>query len=152
MRFSRPHQGLGAALAAVVVWALVPVGIRFFVLKVDPFLFNVIRFAASGAGAIPLFMRAQPWQWPVADRKLLIACAVLAVPGYNIPVALAARSLHAGQLGLLIATEPAFIVVLTLILKHQRIHWRVWAGSALALAGVAPHLARLAAASTAPAG
>jgi drug/metabolite transporter (DMT)-like permease len=38
---------------------------------------------------------------------------------------------------LLIATEPVVIVVLTLILKHQRIRWRVVVGSALALAGVA---------------
>ena len=62
---------------------------------------------------------------------------MLAVPGYNLPVAWAAQTVPAGQLGLLIATEPAFIVVLTLILNRQQIHRRVWAGSALALAGVA---------------
>lgn len=137
MSFSRPQQGLGAAFAAVIIWALVPVGTRFFVLRVDPFLFNVIRFAASGAAAFPLFLRARPWRWPAADRVLLLGCAVLAVPGYNLPVAWAAQSVPAGQLGLLIATEPAFIVVLTLILNRQQIHRRVWAGSALALAGVA---------------
>jgi drug/metabolite transporter (DMT)-like permease len=135
--FSRPQQGLGAAFAAVIIWALVPVGTRFFVLRVDPFLFNVIRFAASGAAAFPLFLHARPWRWPAADRVLLLGCAVLAVPGYNLPVAWAAQSVPAGQLGLLIATEPAFIVVLTLILNRQPIHRRVWTGSALALAGVA---------------
>jgi len=62
---------------------------------------------------------------------------VIAVPGYNIPVALGARSVPAGQLGLLIATEPVFIVIFTLILQRHRIRWRVAAGSALALAGVA---------------
>jgi len=67
----------------------------------------------------------------------LLWCAVLAVPGYNIPVALGARSVPAGQLGLLIATEPVFIVIFTLILQRHRIRWRVAAGSALALAGVA---------------
>ena len=64
-------------------------------------------------------------------------CALLAVPGYNIPVALGARTVPAGQLGLIIATEPVFIVVLSLILNGQRIHRRLVAGSALALAGVA---------------
>ncbi len=137
MSFSRPQQGLWAAFAAVIIWALVPVGTRFFVLRVDPFLFNVIRFAASGAAAVPLFLRARPWHWPAADRVLLLGCAVLAVPGYNLPVAWAAQTLPAGQLGLLIATEPAFIVVLTLILNRQHIHRRIWAGSALALTGVA---------------
>jgi drug/metabolite transporter (DMT)-like permease len=128
---------MGAALAAVILWALVPVGTRFFVLRIDPFVFNVIRFAASGTVALPLFLRARPWRWPRADRILLIGCAVLAVPGYNIPVSLAARTVSASQLGLLIATEPVFIVLLTLILQRQRIHWRVVLGSSLALAGVA---------------
>lgn len=126
-----------AALAAVIIWALVPVGTRFFVLRVDPFLFNVIRFVASGAAAIPLFVRARPWRWPAADRNLLLWCAVLAVPGYNIPVALGAQTVPAVRLGLLIATEPVFIVLLNLVLKHQQIGWRVWVGSALALTGVA---------------
>jgi drug/metabolite transporter (DMT)-like permease len=128
---------MGAALAAVIIWALVPVGTRFFVLRVDPFLFNVIRFAASGSVAVPLFLRARPWRWPASDRILLFWCAVLAVPGYNIPVAVAAQTVPAGRLGLLIATEPVFIVALTLLLKRQRIGWRVWVGSTLALAGVA---------------
>ena len=137
MSFDRSQQGMGAALAAVIIWALVPVGTRFFVLRVDPFLFNVIRFAASGSVAVPLFLRARPWRWPASDRMLLFWCAVLAVPGYNIPVAVAAQTVPAGRLGLLIATEPVFIVALTLLLKRQRIGWRVWAGSTLALAGVA---------------
>src|ERR1700722_18287111 len=135
--FNRSQQGMGAALAAVIIWALVPVGTRFFVLRVDPFLFNVIRFAASGSVAVPLFLRARPWRWPASDRMLLFWCAVLAVPGYNIPVAVAAQTVPAGRLGLLIATEPVFIVALTLLLKRQRIGWRVWVGSTLALGGVA---------------
>ena len=120
-----------------MIWALVPVGTRFFVLRVDPYLFNVIRFIAAGATAIPWFVRARPWAWPAGDRHLLLWCAVLAIPGYNIPVALGAQTVPAVRLGLLIATEPVFIVVLTLVLKRQHIGWRVWVGSALALAGVA---------------
>jgi drug/metabolite transporter (DMT)-like permease len=135
--FNRAEHGMSAAVAAVVVWALVPVGIRFFVFRIDPFLFNVIRFAASGAVAVPLFVRARPWRWPAEDRLLLICCAVLAVPGYNVPVALAARTISASRLGLLIATEPVFIVLFTLLLRRQRIRARVWIGSVLALGGVA---------------
>ena len=44
------ERGYASALAAVCIWALVPVGTRFFVLRVDPYVFNVIRFAASGCG------------------------------------------------------------------------------------------------------
>src|SRR6202012_516244 len=41
-----------------------------------------------------------------------------------------------GELGLLIATEPVFIVGLTLLLERRAISHRVLMGSVLALAGV----------------
>jgi len=134
---SGSERGHLAALAAVVIWALVPVGTRFFVLRVDPTVFNVIRYAASGASALPFFFLARPWRWPARDQMLLAGCALLAVPGYNIPVAIGAQSVPAAQLGLLIATEPAFIVVFTLLLQRRRMRWRVIAGCAIALVGVA---------------
>jgi drug/metabolite transporter (DMT)-like permease len=134
---SGTERGQLAALAAVVIWALVPVGTRFFVLRVDPTVFNVIRYAASGASALPFFFHARPWRWPARDQILLIGCAMLAVPGYNIPVAIGAQSVPAAQLGLLIATEPAFIVAFTLLLKRRRMRRRVIVGCAVALAGVA---------------
>ena len=134
---SGSERGHLAALAAVFIWALVPVGTRFFVLRVDPTVFNVVRYAASGASALPFFFHARPWRWPARDQMLLAGCALLAVPGYNIPVAIGAQSVPAAQLGLLIATEPAFIVAFTLLLQRRRMRWRVIAGCAVALAGVA---------------
>jgi drug/metabolite transporter (DMT)-like permease len=130
------ERGYAAALASVIVWALVPVGTRFFVLRVDPYVFNVIRFAASGCAALPLFAYARPWAWPSQDRLLLLTCAILAVSGYSIPVALGARTVPAGELGVLIATEPVMIAVLTLVLQRRPIHWRVIGGSLVALLGV----------------
>jgi drug/metabolite transporter (DMT)-like permease len=130
------QRGHAAALAAVIIWALVPVGTRFFVLRVDAYFFNVIRFAASGMAAIPLFIHAKPWRWPHRDKWSLLACAALAVPGYNIPVALGARTVSAGELGLLIATEPVMIVALALVLQRRPVHWRIIGGSVIALVGV----------------
>jgi drug/metabolite transporter (DMT)-like permease len=130
------ERGYAAALASVIIWALVPVGTRFFVLRVDPYVFNVIRFAASGFAALPLFIYAKPWAWPGRDRLLLLICAILAVSGYSIPVALGARTVPAGELGVLIATEPVMIAVLTLVLHRRPVHWRVIGGSAVALLGV----------------
>jgi drug/metabolite transporter (DMT)-like permease len=131
-----PRGGVAAALVAVFIWALVPVGTRFFVLRIDPLMFNVMRFAAAGAAALPLFVRARPWRWPVRDQLLVCLCALFAVPGYNVPVALAARTIPAGELGLLIATEPVFIIGLALLLERRPISHRVLLGSVLALAGV----------------
>jgi drug/metabolite transporter (DMT)-like permease len=130
------ERGYAAALASVIIWALVPVGTRFFVLRVDPYVFNVIRFAASGCAALPLFVYAKPWAWPGRDRLLLLTCAILAVSGYSIPVALGARTVPAGELGVLIATEPVMIAALTLVLHRRSIHWRVIGGSIVALLGV----------------
>jgi drug/metabolite transporter (DMT)-like permease len=125
---------VGAALAAVFIWALVPVGTRFFVQRIDPLLFNVIRFLAAGAAALP--MTGRVWRWPRRDQVLLTMCALLAVPGYNIPVALGAKRLPAGEIGLLIATEPVFIVAFSVLLRRCPLKVRIIAGSALALAGV----------------
>jgi len=134
---SRTRRGHLAALAAVLLWALVPIGTRFYVLRLDPYLFNIVRFAASGCGAMPLFFHAKPWRWPRRDQALVLCCAILAVPGYNIAVALGARTLSAGQLGLLIATEPVMIAALTVLVQRRPVHWRMIAGSLLALCGVA---------------
>ena len=123
-------------MAAVFIWALIPVGTRFYVLRLDPYLFNVIRFGASGFAALPLFFHAKPWRWPAPDRWLALICSVSAVSGYNIPVALGARTTPAGELGLLIATEPVMIVALGLLLQRRPIHRRVIAGSVVALLGV----------------
>lgn len=137
MKRATLERGYASALAAVIIWALVPVGTRFFVQRVDPHVFNGIRFLASCGAALPLFWYARPWRWPRADRFLLMACAVLAVPGYNIPVALGARTVPAGELGLLIATEPVMIAALTLLLQRRPIHRGVVAGSLIAFLGVA---------------
>jgi len=114
----------------------VPVGTRFFVRRVDPYLFNEVRYTAAALSIMPLFLKARPWRWPAHDLALMGACALLAIPGYNIPVALGARSVSAGQLGLLIATEPVLIIGFALLIERRRIDARLTLGSAIALAGV----------------
>ena len=133
---TRERGAVAAALAAVLIWALIPVGTRYFVQRVDPLMFNVVRFAASGTAALPLFLRARPWRWPAGDQARLVFAALLAVPGYNIPVAFGAQTIPAGELGLLIATEPVFIVAFMLLLERRRVGRGILGGGALALAGV----------------
>lgn len=129
--------GVLAALASVVIWGLVPVGTRFFVASVDPLAFNVIRFGASVLAASPLVIRARPWLWPAKDILRLALGAALAIPAYNIPVAIAARGVQAGTMGLLIATEPVFILIFGLIISRATVKANVAMGAAIAFAGVA---------------
>lgn len=132
----KPDRAHAAALASVFIWALVPVGTRYFVTRIDPYMFNVIRYSASACAALPLFAQAKPWRWPTRDRWLLLACALLGIPGYNLPVALGARTVPAGELGVLIATEPVMIAALTLCLRRRAPSVEVVGGSVLALLGI----------------
>jgi drug/metabolite transporter (DMT)-like permease len=129
--------GFAPALAAVVIWGLVPVGTRFFVTTTDPLAFNVIRFGASALAALPLAIRAKPWLWRPLDILRLVAGSVLAIPAYNIPVAIAARTVPAGTMGLLIATEPIFILLFSLLLSRAAVRPTAIIGAALAFGGVA---------------
>jgi drug/metabolite transporter (DMT)-like permease len=132
----RLERGLLAALAAVLIWGAVPVGTRYFVLRLDPLTFNIIRFAFSGAAALPIFVASKPWSWSRSDQRTAVLCALLAVPGYNVPVAFAARQISAGRIGLLIATEPLFILLFMALLQRRSIAARVIGGALVAFAGV----------------
>jgi drug/metabolite transporter (DMT)-like permease len=128
--------GLAPALAAVVIWGLVPVGTRFFVETTDPLAFNVVRFGISALFALPLLLKARPWRWPGGDLVRLLAGSALAIPAYNIPVAIAAKSVPAGTMGLLIATEPVFILLFSLLARGKGLRLSAGLGAALAFAGV----------------
>jgi drug/metabolite transporter (DMT)-like permease len=129
-------RGFAAGAAAVAIWGLVPVATRYFVLKLDPLSFNIIRFLFTGIAALPMMLVGKPWRWPTSDQTRLLLCAALAVPGFNMPVAFAARTLSAGHLGLLIATEPILIVLFASWLLRRPINLQVLLGAVVAFVGV----------------
>lgn len=129
--------GVLCALAAMLIWGLVPVGTRYFVRGVDPLQFNIIRYTAAGLAALPLAWRARPWRWPAGDLGRLAVAGACAIPGYNIPAALAARSVSAGAMGVLIATEPLFILLFTLAAQRIAPRRRVAVGAVAAFSGAA---------------
>lgn len=134
-RASAP-SGLAAGLGAILAWGLVPVAIRYFVGTTDPLTFGFVRFVAMTLGALPLLIGADLKRWPRRDLLTLVLCATFAVPGLNIPSILSARTLTAGGLGLVSATEPIFIVIFALLLTRTRVGARVMLGGAIALSGV----------------
>jgi drug/metabolite transporter (DMT)-like permease len=120
----------------VVIWGLVPVATRYFVATTDPLAFNVIRFIASGLGALVFVFPAKPWRWPRGDLVRLVVASVLAIPAYNIPVAIAAKTVSAGVMGLLIATEPVFILIFSVLVGRAGVRPAIVLGAVLAFAGV----------------
>jgi drug/metabolite transporter (DMT)-like permease len=127
---------LAAGLIAVCLWGLAPVATRAAVGHLAPLPLLTIRMSAASAALLP-------WAWPVlrglrprlAGR--LAAAGILGLVGYNLPVTVGLRWLPASTAGLLLATEPVWVLLLGRVVLAERVGVRPWLGSAVALSGVA---------------
>ena len=130
------RDALAAGLVAVCLWGLAPVATRAAVAHLSPLPLLLIRVAAASLVLLP-------WAWPVFRRlrprsagRLAVA-GVLGLVGYNLPVTAGLRFLPAATAGLLLATEPVWVMLLGRVFLGERGGARAWLGSAAALAGVA---------------
>jgi drug/metabolite transporter (DMT)-like permease len=133
----RPGPGpLAAGLVAVILWGLAPVATRAAVTQLAPLPLLVLRLTAASLvmlpWAIPLFRRLRP-----RSAGRLIAAGMLGLVGYNLPVTIGLRWLPASTAGLLLATEPVWVMLLGRVFLGERGGARAWLGSAVALSGVA---------------
>jgi len=134
---------LAAGLVAVCLWGLAPVATRAAVGHLSPLPLLTIRMSAASLALLP-------WAWPVLcglrprpgglrprlGSRLAMA-GILGLVGYNLPVTVGLRWLPASTAGLLLATEPVWVLLLGRVLLAERGGVRPWLGSAVALAGVA---------------
>jgi drug/metabolite transporter (DMT)-like permease len=131
-----PRAALASGLVAVVMWGLAPVATRAAVTHVPPLPLLVLRM---GIAALVLL----PWAVPVIRRLRprslgrLVAAGGLGLIGYNLPVTVGLQWLPASTAGLLLATEPVWVMVLGCLFLAERSRATAWAGSAVALGGVA---------------
>jgi drug/metabolite transporter (DMT)-like permease len=131
----RPAAG---GLVAVVMWGLAPVATRAAVAHLAPVPLLVLRLTMAS-------LMLLPWAWPAIRRigarqpGRLIAAGVLGVIGYNLPVTVGLQWLAASTAGLLLATEPVWVMILGQVFRTEpgRVNARAWLGSAVALSGVA---------------
>ena len=130
------RDALAAGLVAVFFWGLAPVATRAAVTHLSPLPLLLIRLAAASLVLLP-------WAWPVFRRLRrrsagrLVAAGLLGLVGYNLPVTAGLRWLPASTAGLLLATEPVWVLLLGRLFLGARGGVRAWLGSAAALAGVA---------------
>jgi drug/metabolite transporter (DMT)-like permease len=131
----RAPGGMTSGLVAVSMWGLAPVATRAVVAHLDPLPLLVVRLCAAGLvvlpWAVPMFRRLRP---RAAGR--LIAAGLLGLVGYNLPVTVGLQWLPASTAGLLLATEPVWVLVLGRLFLGERGGGRAWLGSAVALGGV----------------
>jgi drug/metabolite transporter (DMT)-like permease len=127
---------MAGALVAVALWGLAPVATRAVVAHIAPLPLLVVRMGVASLAllpwAIPVFRRMDRRQ---AGR--LVAAGILGIVGYTLPVTEGLRYLHASTAGLLLASEPIWVMVIGCAFLAERPAARAWAGSAVALTGVA---------------
>jgi drug/metabolite transporter (DMT)-like permease len=128
--------GVGAGLIAVCLWGLAPVATRSLVSELGPLpLLTLRQLLAAGVllpWAVPALRRID-----VRDLPRLTAAGLLGMVGYNLPVTVGLQWLPASSAGLLLATEPVWVLVIGLVFLAERAGLRIVLGTGVALAGVA---------------
>ncbi len=128
--------GIGAGLIAVCLWGLAPVATRALVFQLAPLALLTLRQLLAASVLLP-------WAVPVMrrigarDMPRFAAAGLLGMIGYNLPVTVGLQWLPASSAGLLLATEPVWVLVISYVFLGERAGRRVLLGSGVALAGVA---------------
>jgi drug/metabolite transporter (DMT)-like permease len=127
---------MAGGLIAVTLWGLAPVATRAAVGHLDPMPLLLLRLTAASLvllpWAMPLFR-----QLKLRSAGRLVAAGVLGLLGYNLPVTAGLQWLPASTAGLLLATEPVWVMALSMVFLADRGGARAWLGSAAAMGGVA---------------
>ena len=127
---------MAGGLVAVVLWGLAPVATRAVVTHLAPMPLLVLRLTVAALvllpWAVPVFRRLR-----LRSLGRLIAAGALGLIGYNLSVTVGLQWLPAATAGLLLATEPVWVMILGKVFLAERAGARAWLGSAVALGGVA---------------
>ena len=128
-----------AAFAAVyLLWGSTYLAITYAIATMPPLLMAGGRFLVAGSLLVGASRLAGGYERPTwAQWKTSFVVGGLLLVGGNGGVVLAERYVPSSLAALLVATEPAWIVLLSwLWLRGERPSWRVLAGLALGLVGV----------------
>jgi drug/metabolite transporter (DMT)-like permease len=131
----RSRSGMSGGLVAVILWGLAPVATRAVVSQLSVLPLLVFRLGVAGILLLP-------WALPVFRRLRLrtagrlLAAGFLGLTGYTLPVTAGLRWLPAATAGPLLATEPVWVMVLSVAFLGQRFRARAWIGCAVAMGGV----------------
>ena len=131
-----PPGGIRAGLIAVCLWGLAPVATRALLSQLAPLALLTMRQLLAASVLLP-------WAVPVVRRigarslPRFAVAGLLGMIGYNLPVTVGLQWLPASSAGLLLATEPVWVLVISYVFLGERAGRHVLLGSGVALAGVA---------------
>src|SRR5260370_879755 len=118
---------MAGGLAAVSLWGLAPVATRAAVGHLAPLPLLVIRLSLAALVLLP-------WAVPVLGRLRprslgrLAAAGACGLIGYNLPVTVGLQWLPASTAGLLLATEPGWVMGIWHVFFGERGGARAWLG------------------------
>ncbi len=128
--------GIGAGLIAVCLWGLAPVATRSLVSELAPLPLLALRQLLAAVVLLPWAVPALR-RTDARDLPRFIVAGLLGMVGYNLPVTIGLQWLPASSTGLLLATEPVWVLVISHVFLGERAGRRFLAGTGVALAGVA---------------
>jgi drug/metabolite transporter (DMT)-like permease len=132
------NGALAGGLVAVCLWGLAPVATRAAVAHLAPLPLLVLRLGVASLVLLPWAVRVfRRLRRRPRSAGRLAAAGILGFVGYNLPVTVGLQWLPASTAGLLLATEPVWVMLIGWAFLAERGGARAWLGSAVALGGVA---------------
>ena len=133
-----PMRGRFAIWGVVLIWAANFSVIKAALADFGPFAFNALRFPLASLTLLAFLVAARRWpRFEPGDRWAILGLGVLGHVAYQPFFILGIDRTLAGNSALILASVPAFVALLSVVLGHERLSRKVWTGIGLSFAGIA---------------
>lgn len=126
-----------ALSATTLFWGLSFVATKLALETLHPALLLFVRFSVAGVILLILLPRGAIRTLSARNHLLLFATAAFEPGLYFLFETLALQRIHAAEASLIVATIPMVVLLLSAVFLGERNSWKVGAGIALSMAGVA---------------
>lgn len=127
---------IASLLIAVTLWGFAPVGNRYLVVRYDPLAVVTLRFALSSIVFLPLLRGLRTRTGNLRSVWILLISGILGICGYNLLVTLGQQTTSAGTVGLILASEPLWILLIWCLVERRKPGARPAIGACIGLIGI----------------
>lgn len=123
-------------LLVTLIWAINFTFVKIALAEFSPLAFNGIRMAfASIILVLVLFITKQGLGVPKKDIGKLVVLGIIGNTVYQLLFIHGISLTTASNTSIIMAMTPASVALLSLLFKHEKIHWAAWFGIALSFVG-----------------